>query len=540
MTGIHTIESTDNLLMQTIKDQASSLEHGWREAVQNAVDSPGSTRVELEFDADKTVVRDDGDGVDLDSEAGLELLKNLGETTKDRGDDSTIGQFGVGKGQIIAKGHAAFISGGTALHFDVNDWGLECKTVPLAQPVDGLEVRVSHYGGEVPPEGSHRWDGFEASIKERFEYVGHTLGVEVAVNGEVVSGGDPRAAETGRPSAAETHTPEGADYGVDIAVGLNTRGGVSVYSNGVKVTDKHGMGISGVVVAHTNMDVDFSRDGIKDGCGVWRAARERLTTVREALIEEAPESELNADARAFVARRMAEDDGARERFAGKRVLRTSHEECVSLEEVRSKERVGFAPDDSQAADRLTEGYGMTVLDEGDAAVAELRADITEGAEVFDPQQKAEQLGLTTVGETVAYGQLNTVREKKLLAAREMASRLGIDRRVRYGESDVAAAWTNGHSEVFITDSAAPSRNRAAWVWELAETLVHEATHTRDTMEGCSHGRSFDRKYRQRWTAAVPAVSEFVTEVEREGLADVVDGVDVVRPDMSDMEWKGGQ
>ena len=536
MTNVHRIEGTDQLLMQTIKDQASSLEHGWREAVQNGIDSPGSARVELDFSYGRSVIEDDGSGVDLTTEDGLDLLKNLGESTKGRDDDSTIGQFGIGKGQIIAKGHTTFMSGGTALHFDVNEWGLRCKEVPLAREVDGLRVVVSHYPDEVPGEGDSRWKRYEDRIARRFRYAEHALGVEVMVNGETVSDADPFDLVDGIHHEETLETDHGD---IDIAVEVSAYGSVDVFSNGVYVTSDYDFGVKGVVVSHANMDVDFGRDGIKDGCPVWGAARDRLSEIRLDLFEDAPVNAMGDDARRFIVRQMADNDDARRRFGEKKVLRTASETFVSLEDVVDRGTVGVAPGDSQSADRLTEAYDMMVLDEGDDAVEALQeTGQIDSVDRFDVDQKAADLGLMTVGETVPEEDLNTVQEKKLLAARELASRLGIDRDMVYGESDIANAWTDGTDLIVITDSAAPSRNRAAWVWELAETMVHEWCHDEDTMEGCSHGRSFDRQYRRRWSDAVSKVSGFITEVEREGLADTVEGVQVVRPDMkSHIEWK---
>lgn len=543
MTNVYRIKGTDNLLMQTIKDQAASLEHGWREAVQNGIDSPGSTRVELDFTHARTVVSDNGDGVDLTTEEGLALLKNLGETNKDRSDDSTIGQFGIGKGQVIAKGHTVMMSGRTALHFDVDEWGLQIKEVPLARPVDGFTVVVSHYPDQVPAEGDFRWSTFESRIEKRFRFAERTLGTEVVVNGETVSDNDPAEEVTGSRSHAETFESDHGD--IDIAVRVKKYGGVDVYSNGVYVTTESDLGVSGVVVSHANMDIDFARDAIKDGCPVWGAARDRLAEIRGDLFEQANPRYLNDDARRFMMKMMADDPASMARFKDKKVLRTSSEDYISLEQVTGKTQIGYAPAGDASADRLSESFNMTVLDENDSAVEEFVAAVNEGKarepDTFDPEKKAADLGLMTLGEMVPDADLNTVQEKKLLAAREMADRLGIDREIRYGESDVAAAWTDGSAYVVITDSAAPSRNRAAWVWELAEKLVHEACHTQDTMEGCSHGRSFDRDYREEWQDAVGVVADFVTEVEREGLADTVEGVQVVRPDMQKhIAWRAEQ
>jgi len=525
------IEGTDDLLMSVIRDQAADIEHGWREAIQNGVDSPGSTVVTLDFDHEQTVVQDDGDGVDLTAKRGKELLTNLGESSK-KGDETTIGEFGIGKGQIIAKGKTTMMSGEQALIFDIKNHGLTVAQKTLDEPVDGLRVEVDHYPEEVPSEGSYKWDRYERRVKERFKYVRVGTGVEVRVNGESVSGTDPE-------DVADSYTYgtyeefEGEDTGVvHIAVGQSATDELTVYSKGVEVKDAPSRGLGGVIVTERNLRLNFARNDIQSGCPIWNQVEDRLVEIRKELFEEIPDNRLTNEARSFIANTMLQgvenaDFTDFDRFKDKRVFRTANESHISVGQIAEKDKIGFAEAGDPAADKLNEAYGMTILDEGDSANQKFRR--LEGAlaeqisvpDNFDPREKAEELGMFKSKSYIPDEELSPNRRKRLGVARTIAQRMDIDREIYYGESDLANAWTDGHSEIVITDDCMPSGNRLAWMPELFETLVHEYSHDESTVEGCpDHGRFFDESYRKNMERMWPAFSEFMAEAARTSVKEI--------------------
>lgn len=507
MTEVHRVQGTDKLLMDTIRRQAADLEHGWREAIQNGIDSPGATQVRLTYDEDLTVVRDNGDGVDIDSDRGLQLLKNLGETSK-AGDDASIGEFGVGKGQVVAKGHAVFVSGDAALHFDVREWGLEVKTVPwMGEPVDGFEVRVAHYDDAVPNYG-YKWDRFESRIADRFRYAEEATGTRVFVNGERVSDGDPAGAADGEYGRVVDAAP---DTGVDAVLAIEPERNndeIAVYSHGVRVKDVDGKGAGGVLVTRDNLMVNYARNDIDSDCETWGALEPWLRDQAADLLEGAPDHLLGPAARQFLAERVFEADG----LAGiqdvdgeKEMFRLVTGETASLNDITGADQVGFAPRDDHRARKLAEGWQMVVLDESDEATARLKEVfdtleevVASAPEAFDTDQKADEVSLPDTHEAMADDELNTAQHRKLAAARELADRLAIDREVNWGHSEVVDAWTDGREEIVLTDSAAPARAREQWLPQVFRALVHQWAHQSDTEGGCDDDDfSFNRRYRER-------------------------------------------
>jgi len=533
----HRITGTDDLLMSVIVDQAADLEHGWREAIQNGIDSPGSRRVELEFDYEQTVVQDDGDGVDLTAERGINLLTALGESSKSE-DEESIGEFGIGKGQIVAKGVTTMKSGDQALIFDVKNHGLEVAQRSLDEPVDGFRVEVEHYDDEVPRSGSYRWDRYEERIKQRFRYVTKATDVEVVVNDDIVSRHEPADTVSDEPHhAIENYSVEGLGN-VHIAVCQSAEMPLEVYSRGVKVKEIDSRGLGGVVVSEPNFQLNFARNDIQSGCPLWEAVNDRLNELRESIFMGMPDDRLTDEARHFIADKMfrAADRGDMEtlkRYHDKRVFRTAVGDYVSLSQISEKDKVGRAPAGDPSAEKLNSAYGMMVLDEDDRGydsfekIVDRAAEHVDEPEEFEARRKAEDLGMFDERTHIPNHELSANRQKRLKVARYIADRMNIDRTVYYGESDLYDAWTDGHSEIVITDDAMPSSNRLAWMPELFETLVHQLSHRGSTENGCGdHTRSFDQRYRQNMDKMWPEFSQFMADASRTSVKQMVEEIEL--------------
>ena len=85
----------ERILEELIFSQAESLVDGVRELIQNGVDAPGSDQVTVSITPKRTVVEDNGDGMDLTEAQIREFLTQLGKSTK-RDDPTAIGMFGIG------------------------------------------------------------------------------------------------------------------------------------------------------------------------------------------------------------------------------------------------------------------------------------------------------------------------------------------------------------------------------------------------------------------------------------------------------------
>lgn len=534
------IGSTDDLIVSVIKDQASDLEHGWREGLSNSIDSPGSNNAYLFFNEERSIISDDGEGVDIEEEKDRKYLTDMGETSKETDSSESIGQFGIGKGQYIAKGRVTIISRGKALHYNIKEWGIENavvqtsidEAVEFTSEIDsswgdhvgegleehekngGLTVVISHYDDETP-NYSWKWSDYEDNIKKRFLFTSLVTGVDVFVNGECIS--DEVIDYSILPSVSSIRFEE-LDDGCKVLMGVGHKsdGRISIYSNGVFVKEMERKGFEGFIVTDKNFDLNFARNEIKSGCKRWRNVAEIVDEVCIDICSKISGSNMNESARGFLVKKMTEDDSIFDEFKTKDVLKTANEDFVSVCNINSKDKIGLSNMGDKAADRLSEAYGDIILAKGDEAVSGIIDNIQFNQ--FDVKKRAHNLGLFDKSEVIPVEELRPLQKTKLGVARYMANKLGIGREIYYGKSSLSQAWTDGSSHIVITDSAAPSQKWIQWVPELYEILIHEWCHETSTKEDHpSHGRRFEQRYRKRTEKNKNTLSEIIGNIDERGV-----------------------
>jgi len=246
-----TMTADERVATYLIEDQMADLTDAIREAVQNGIDSPESSRVLVSISPERSIILDDGAGVDLESTEGRRNLSVLGAGSKQRADDETIGEWGIGKGAIIAKGAVRIWSHDTALCFDYRDrrdsgtWadisGRDGQLVDAEHHLEGMLVEIDHYEDEVPEPDSYRWRRYVRDLRKRFAHVQSQTGVSVVINGESVDNGDPLEAVADSPHPSLTRETEDAI----LALEYTPHEGLDIYSNGLFVTTKREYGVGG-------------------------------------------------------------------------------------------------------------------------------------------------------------------------------------------------------------------------------------------------------------------------------------------------------
>ncbi|RKD87658.1 sensor histidine kinase [Halopiger aswanensis] len=488
-----------------IEDQMADLTDAIREAVQNGIDSPNSTRVLVSVSPERSIIVDDGAGVDLESTEGKRNLSVLGAGTKQRADDETIGEWGIGKGAIIAKGAVRIWSHSRALHFDYRDqrttgpWadssGREGNVVETEHSLGGVLVEIDHYEGEVPDPESYRWHRYVRDLRKRFAYVHSQTDVDVIINGESAARGDPREAisETSGPSITRE-----TDDAV-IALEHTSHEGLEIYSNGLYVTTSREYGVSGVVVSKGNLTLNFARNDIQSGCDRWERIEQTLEETRDELYDEVPDDRLDDESREVMVEQMFSGSSSTD-WTNRSLFQLANESRISLTRIQAAPEIGWIESAEKGADKLVE-RGYVVLDTSDPATKRLReytdrddADL-ELPSSFDVGERAEAEGVWTGYNCIDdESQLNADQRRYLLFARVLATELGIDREIYYGEAS-ADAWTDGRTYIAITDSAVSSRQREVWMHDLYLVLLHEAAHETASTDQPSHGHHFESTYR---------------------------------------------
>src|SRR6056297_2819497 len=374
-----TMTADERVATYLIEDQMADLTDAIREAVQNGIDSPGSSHVLVSISPERSLILDDGTGVDLESTEGRRNLSVLGAGSKQRADDETIGEWGIGKGAIIAKGTVRIWSHDTALCFDYRDrrgsgtWadvsGRDGQLMDAEHHLEGMLVEIDHYEDEVPDPNSYRWRRYIRDLRKRFAYVQSRTGVSVVINGESVDEGDPLEAVADSPHPSLTRETEDAI----LALEYTPHEGLDIYSNGLFVTTKREYGLGGVVVSKGNLTLNFARNDIQSGCDRWQRIDDALEQARDDLYTDVSDDRLTAESREVMIEAMASDggDASDEQWAHRKLFQLATESRISLEEIQAAPKIGWVDSAQKGADKLVE-RGYVVLDTSDAATQRLR------------------------------------------------------------------------------------------------------------------------------------------------------------------------
>jgi hypothetical protein len=304
------------------------------------------------------------------------------------------------------------------------------------------------------------------------------------------------------------------------------RGSLEVHSGGIYVTDVDSRGIEGTVVTDQNLRLNFARNEIKSGCPIWNKVEDRLNEIRRKLFSDNNDNEVNQDARKFVAQEIK--NHGTEDLQTEPVFQTATESLVSFNEIVSQSEIAVASTGNPAADRLEEAYGMIVLDNTDPATKVLIDNEDELATDEDlpgraeAQEKAKDEGLMVDYEQVNKHDLAPRKFQKLGIAKLLAEKMDIKRKIDWGKSDIANAWTDGTTYIRITETAAPDSKWVQWVPQMWRILCHEDAHKYPDKEEASHGRRFDERFRQNIDNNEDALADVMEAISQDSLSTVAE------------------
>jgi|GEM_PF-6806415 len=519
----------ERIIDELIFSQAEGIVDGIRELAQNGVDAPGSTKVEINVTPERTVVVDDGDGMDLSDESVREFLTNLGQSTK-IDDEETIGQFGIGFGQALAVGKVIVHSQDSKVEFDAKNWFRDYRLYEAEEHFDGTKVTIEHYEDEVPEAGASEWSDHLADIRTRFQYMELVKGVEVWLNDEQVSGYDPAEDD-------ENATVYDSELAY-MVLKHESYDWITVYSAGLKVTDVRGHGIGGTVITKRNLELNTARNSIRSGCEVWPEVEAEIEEARVELLDAVSDSKLTNSGRAAVGRLAAQ---GHEGFEDREVFKLANGEMTTLETIQSRDSIMFADQTDKAGGKLAD-HGKTVLMRSDGAVQAIREAVNLG-QLSIPETKDVQASAAAMGIANGYEILEPeeFHSKPLAMARilrekmEQYSPYALDREIVAGADSGANAWTKPdpstlnpvetaaiadsefESFVAITDTAYSQLASEVLVLELWRILAHEFAHTEDSTGEPSHGSGFAMRFRKILDKTQPAAVELLNEIRQDGV-----------------------
>lgn len=531
--GVDLVKAAERLIF----DQAGSLEDGIREGVQNGVDASDSTHVQtiVQPGQQRTIIWDDGEGMDLGNDEIERFLTELFESTKDDA-DGNIGQFGIGFAQMMAKAQVTVYTREYIVEFDARQttdwstspidyrlWGPEAKNPrseyanPRFEAFDGFWVELDHYDDQVPDSSDlGDWDDVTDELRSRFKFIAAATGVRVYLNGEDIS--QP-------PGEKYSNYATYEDEQVYIALKHSSYGNVSVYSNGIHVENQYRDGVKGYVVTKENLSLNMSRDEVKSDCPVWAEVEPKVAGLTKQVLQGTPDSRLSEAGRAAVARLVREghDD-----MADREVFETANGDTVSLVDIAEHESLAYAPQGHRRADKMLERGFMVLREPGDGgddpnrelqeALSENVIDDTPDERPIDQWASAHGVsgGYETVDEPTDWHATMAVVET---LNDHIAAEIDQQKRdVRFGEDESRKGWTDGKSEIVVTETAWNAGYTVGRILNIWRHLCHEYSHEQDTegVQEAPHGDGFARRFRQYIDATEHVATDLIDEVQRNG------------------------
>jgi len=510
----------ERIVEELIFNQAEGVVDAWREISQNAIDSPGSDEVHVVVQPSqkRTIVWDNGSGMDLGDEEVRQFLEKLGKSTK-LDDGSTIGQFGIGFGQALAVGKVEVHTQNSIAQFDAKNWFRQYQLSETDEFMDGFRVTIDHYDDAVPEPDSSEWQDHLSDLKERMKFMELVHGVKVFVNGQRVSNKKPADEMTKVDREYE-------DEQVHIAVRTKNWGDrLSVYSGGLKVTRKDGYGLSGYVITKENLTLPTSRNSIKEDCPVWAEVKEKIDMVRADVFRQMEDTELTQSGRRGVVNLIGKGYAG---FDDYEVIKAANGEYRSTESVTSAGSMAWAGKGDHWSGKLAD-HGFCVLMDDDDANTELKNVAEQSQHVELPEQKDGKMAAAARGISTGYKEVDEkdVAEqhssgRQLAIARILASKMGIDREIRFGEDKMANAWTDGDEYIVITDTAWNASGWEGWTFQIWRVLAHEAAHNEESKGDPTHGSTFNRQFRKYADNRDAALVELMSEIKSTSIKAVIE------------------
>ena len=515
----------ERIIEELVENQGGDIVDAIKELIQNGLDAPGSSKVEVKFDEHEATVTDDGDGMNLWDVNEGRLLTTLALSSK-RDDDDTIGQFGIGFGQAVGKARTTVRSGNCQMFFDWKNNGIVIERTEIDEDVDGFEVHLDYYDDEVPDSDDSKWSMYRNDLEGRFMYIEIVHDAEVWLNGDRISDMTPV-----KKYQYRDYTEKETDLAYYALKPSSNSKYMDVYSMGIRVGYEEGNGLDGYVITKKNLGLNTARNEILSGCDVWSQIEEELSEIRVDLLSNLPEEDMSDYSRAGIVKLIRE---GHEDMQDKPVLKQANGQHISYNKVLSSKDVMFAGNGDLAADKLIE-RGKTVLHVDDKAVTEL-LDARDNAGLELPPQKdvtavARALGICN-GFEVIEDHSEWPRKGMLIAQAlntNLADYLGVpEREIKYGRDESARAWTNGVDYIVLTDSIFESSRSYCQAISIWRVLCHEYAHDSDSKGTDQHGDRFHEKFRRYIDRSEDMITKFIDESEKKGFWDNI------------TDWCGGE
>jgi hypothetical protein len=527
-----------NIIYSLIKAQAGTLAKGILECVMNSVDA-GAKSVDIKVTNKTLQVTDNGKG--FRSRDEIEACFEVFGFEHNEG-DRTYGQFGIGRAQLWNFCSTIWHTNTFRMDVDIKHRGLDYDLVEDAEPFQGLRIDGTFY----EPLTTSDILACERELKELAMYVE----VPVTLNGNLIST-DP---------SQQKWTHETPEAWISLS---NVKKNLTVYNLGVKVRDysAYHFGCGGLVVTKPGVRLSLNmarNDILLAECKVWRKIKPFLQEKNDEEVKRSPrlnEEQLTNLATRAVAQEVDFRDVQDKKFLVDilgnkhtipeffdRVWRTAHKTVT----FGDKKEVGRSAEESHKNGycfvlevKSLQRFSCNSLTELMEALESLMTSI--GQHSVKRTKRDRSTGYESVTETLTIKEawrdacaqmsegyteiphkdwtkreqaaMSTLRGAQNCLLRMLKSSGAVETRIterelRLGVSEVAEAWTDGQSLIWLNrDLLAMLDNGMSGALHIANVMVHEYLHEGPSTGTHVHDDEFYERFhtatlhyatRERW------------------------------------------
>lgn len=496
-TEVRDLEMHRDMLLQTIKRQAGTLQKANLEGVMNALEA-GSPEVRITLQVDVNddskatlTIHDDGVGIET-KEDMIKHFETFG-TPHDDADNIIWKQFRMGRGQMFAFGKNTWRTATFKMVVDIDNDGLVYELTENLPYIQGCQINIELYRNPIGYSHSSI-EEYTRCIQEQVRF----MEGKILFNGKQIN----------TPASKCKWDFEDDDAYFMFNVGIDFK----VYNLGAFTMNASlfTMGMVGIVVSKNRFKVNVARNDVNDDCEIYRRVYDVIVEHRIKKTRKA-HRRLSSWERLTTLKDLLSGQQNLEDIQTLALIPTAQGKHISLNVIRKiKQEWCFASLGDRFADRLMEKEQALCIDESimenlgyDGIKSRFFTWLTgnEYREVYgnDEWENVSILytdfdkmseGINDTYETIPAKKYTPTERRIINVLQKQDCWNG--RQILLGYSDTAAGWTNGSTYICIERNWLRGKS-VTWGRDIAKIqllLCHEMAHDDDSRGTHIHGPEF--------------------------------------------------
>lgn len=481
-----------NLLKDVITKQTGSLTKAIKELVQNGIDAE-ATEISILIKDDQVIVKDNGNG--MTPKEIKTYFKVFGDTAK-RDTQENIGQFGMGRGQIMSFGVCTWKTLNSVIVVDIKKF-MGYEITERKKAVNGCKV-ICKFNKELD------WWQKKKTANSLHKALLPGPKLSISINGNLLK---PEIELMEEFSDKLFDVYRSNDY-------LNY-----IYCRGIAVKS-----IDSNFHFHINVkfkaELNFARNEFLETDPMYERVKTKINEIEELMTftKDKFDDQEARQTLQFLRYGRVSLPG----IVNKPIIKSATDRKYSFSELEGKE-VMFGGTDIWSDDCMRRGH-IVLHEDNRFLFEELIDKFNLNIKISDktPKQVAKRgyhrdFSIDNLKRNKIYGAIPKDMDKFIFKT------LGeeFERNVYLGESDVAGGWTDGWDYIYVNKNAIElSKNKEEICQKVWWILCHEYSHDSDNRKKDYHSEEFFEKFHDLTKKTLERLAEYIRTVSQKRLKEL--------------------